>query len=68
MAAMEEQFLWEQATYRHNPEFLKNVATNEMSNIFLRVSDRSHPWNPISDDQNDANLGAVTNDPKSFFL
>lgn len=56
---MEECFLREQPTYQHNPEFLRNVAANEIERV------DPIPWNPVPNDQHDANLGAVTDNDEN---
>lgn len=53
---MEEQFLKEQSTYRYNPESMRNVAKNEIGRI------NYIPWNPVPNNQNGINLGAVIDD------
>lgn len=52
---VEKRFLREQVTYRHNPEFLRYVAIDEIGRMDISIE-------PCPDDQNDANLGAVTDD------
>lgn len=42
--AMEELFLREQSTYWHTPEFLRNVAENEIGRI------KDIPWSPIPEE------------------
>lgn len=58
-AATEELFIREQSTYPHNPEFLRNVAENEIG----RTTDIL--WNPILDDQNDVDLGETRDNDKN---
>lgn len=58
-ATMEEGFLREQETYRHSSEFLKNVAGNEIGRI------DQIPWNPIPNDQNGTNLGALMDEDEN---
>lgn len=54
-----ELLLKEQSTYWHKPEFLRNNTTNEIGRI------DPIPWNPVLDDQNDANLRAVTDEDEN---
>lgn len=50
---MEERFVQEQVTHRHNLEFLVNVIANEIGRI------EHIPLNTVPNDQNNVNSGAI---------